>query len=176
MRKHEEISNPNSCFNKASDQELLFVLLERDKAAPATIRFWAEERIRRGLNSINDEQITRALQISSTIEYSQRSLFDLPRLPCPITPPSSVTITHEKYDANASEKFEIESFRNRKVKGVLGGHDGDWGWLPDLPCRFCFYRGAMFFLIDDGPEGKVGLSPVRCDNCGRSWVVGEAQS
>ncbi len=48
--------------------------------------------------------------------------------------------------------------------------EGDWGFLPNEPCRFCHQTNCMFFLIDEGPEGKTGLSPVRCDKCKRSWT------
>lgn len=49
-------------------------------------------------------------------------------------------------------------------------HEGEWGALPAEPCRFCRRTGGVMFLVDDGPEGRAGLSPVRCDLCGRSWV------
>lgn len=49
-------------------------------------------------------------------------------------------------------------------------HEGEWGHLANEPCRFCRHVGKVYFLIDEGPEGKSGLSPVRCDHCGRSWV------
>jgi hypothetical protein len=52
--------------------------------------------------------------------------------------------------------------------------DGDWGYLPYEPCRYCRQVGGVYFLIDDGPEGKAGLEVVRCDRCGRSWVVDSA--
>jgi hypothetical protein len=62
MLKAEELRNPNSCLNKALDGEMIFVLLERDAATPATIRFWAQERIRLGKNLATDEQIIHALE------------------------------------------------------------------------------------------------------------------
>lgn len=63
MRKTEEVENPNSCLNKAQDDEPLFVLLGRDKAATATIRFWVTERIKLGLNKPGDPQILEALAL-----------------------------------------------------------------------------------------------------------------
>lgn len=35
MRKTEELLAPFSCLNKANDNELIFVLLARDEAAPS---------------------------------------------------------------------------------------------------------------------------------------------
>lgn len=49
------------------------------------------------------------------------------------------------------------------------GNVGDWGSLPDEPCRFCRKAGGVHFMLDDGPEGRVGLQPMRCDLCGRTW-------
>lgn len=46
MIKSEELANPNSCLNKARNNEMLFVLLARDPAAPAAIRAWIAERKR----------------------------------------------------------------------------------------------------------------------------------
>lgn len=33
MIKRDEVSNPNSCLNRAKDDEMVFVLLARDEAA-----------------------------------------------------------------------------------------------------------------------------------------------
>jgi hypothetical protein len=68
MRKQDELSNPNSCLNKARDNEWLFTLLERDLTAPATIRFWVAERIRKGLNHPRDAQIQEALTCAQEME------------------------------------------------------------------------------------------------------------
>jgi hypothetical protein len=48
--------------------------------------------------------------------------------------------------------------------------EGEWGYLANEPCRYCHEVGGIFFLIDDGPEGKTGLSPIRCDRCKRTWT------
>ena len=60
MRKSAELSDPNSCLNKAKDDELLFVLLERDAAAADTVEFWCNRRIKLGKNTENDMQIKEA--------------------------------------------------------------------------------------------------------------------
>lgn len=60
MRKHDELSCLNSCMNKAAENEMTFVLLGRDVAAPAAIRAWIEERIRTEKNKSDDEQIKEA--------------------------------------------------------------------------------------------------------------------
>lgn len=51
MRKKEELSNPNSCMNRARESEMTFVLLGRDAAAPVAIRAWVRERLRLGKNT-----------------------------------------------------------------------------------------------------------------------------
>jgi hypothetical protein len=68
MKKTEEIRTPTSCFNKARDDERMFVLLARDVCAPAAIRFWANERIRCGKNVATDPQIVEAFDCASAME------------------------------------------------------------------------------------------------------------
>ncbi len=68
MRKCDELTNPNSCMSRARDEEWLFVLLARDAAAPETIRFWANERIRLGKNTATDPQIVEAFACAAQME------------------------------------------------------------------------------------------------------------
>lgn len=49
--------------------------------------------------------------------------------------------------------------------------EGDWGHLPLEPCHYCRAVGGVYFLIDEGPEGRLGQQVVRCDLCRRSWVA-----
>lgn len=71
MRKQNEVGNPSSCLNRAVDGEMLFVLLGRDAAAPATIRFWVNQRLQLGKNQPSDEQIVEALACAKTMEEDQ---------------------------------------------------------------------------------------------------------
>lgn len=71
MRKREERDNPESCFNRAKDDELVFVLLERDHAAPAAIRAWCHERIMRGMNKPEDAKITEALRVADMMNAGE---------------------------------------------------------------------------------------------------------
>jgi hypothetical protein len=41
MTKAEELANPDSCLNKAADDEPIFVLRGRDALAAEVVRFWA---------------------------------------------------------------------------------------------------------------------------------------
>ena len=68
MRKRDELSDPNSCMNRAKELEWTFVLLGRDKAAPVAIRVWVTERVRLGKNSIGDAQIQEALTCAEAME------------------------------------------------------------------------------------------------------------
>lgn len=68
MIKREELTNPNSCMSRAADDEMTFVLLGRDAAAPAAIRTWVMERLRLGKNQVGDAQITEALACAYKIE------------------------------------------------------------------------------------------------------------
>jgi hypothetical protein len=71
MIKKDELTNPSSCMSHARDDEMTFVLLGRDRAAPATIRFWVEERIRLRRNFRDDAQIREALECAAQIERDQ---------------------------------------------------------------------------------------------------------
>jgi hypothetical protein len=68
MRKRDELADPKSCLNRALDDEPLFVLLARDKAAPYAIRRWANYRVGLGLNRADDPQIREALACADLIE------------------------------------------------------------------------------------------------------------
>lgn len=71
MRKRDELRDPKSCMSRASDDEMTFVLLGRDRAAPATIRAWIAERIRLGRNKPDDDQIIEAERCAETMEDEQ---------------------------------------------------------------------------------------------------------
>lgn len=72
MTKLEELSNPDSCFNRARYPELIFVLLERDAAAPVAIRAWAEERVRLGKNKPEDRQIREAYECAARMACERK--------------------------------------------------------------------------------------------------------
>lgn len=73
MRKHEELVSPDSCFRKAGFNEMTFVLLGRDAAAPVAIRAWIAERIRLGKNAADDPQIVEAKQCAQVMEAERDS-------------------------------------------------------------------------------------------------------
>jgi hypothetical protein len=68
MNKFENLVNQESCFNKAKDEETLFVLLERDPAAAVAVRGWIEARLILGLNKPNDKKIKDAWDIVKKFE------------------------------------------------------------------------------------------------------------
>ena len=68
MRKRDELTNPASCMSRAQPDEMTFVLLGRDPAAPASIRAWVERRIRLGTNAPDDDQVRDALECARTME------------------------------------------------------------------------------------------------------------
>lgn len=73
MLKADERDQPGSCWNKANDDELVFVILERDVAAVATILDWCAHRIRLGKNTPDDPQISEAKTLAYKILDSQQS-------------------------------------------------------------------------------------------------------
>lgn len=72
MNARKELETPTSCFNRAIESdELVFVLMQRDTAAPATIRFWAECRIATNKNGPRDTQIVEALDLADAMEHAR---------------------------------------------------------------------------------------------------------
>lgn len=63
MMKQREATEPDSCWNKTPDDELVFVLCNRDPAAEVAITAWCQERIRLGLNKEGDRKIEEARAI-----------------------------------------------------------------------------------------------------------------
>ena len=76
MIKRDELEHPESCFNKARDNERLFVILARDAAAPVAIRAWVAERLRLDKNSASDPQILEALECARLMEIERREVED----------------------------------------------------------------------------------------------------
>lgn len=68
MKKRDELADPNSCMNKADNDEFVFVLRQKDPAIAATIRFWASERVRIGKNKADDPKILGALAEADEID------------------------------------------------------------------------------------------------------------
>lgn len=84
MRKREELApTSDGCLAKAGEQEMLFVLLSRDAAAPDTILWWCHRRINLGLNKSNDPQIREAMECAKTMrlekdQYKKRPVVKIP--------------------------------------------------------------------------------------------------
>ena len=68
MKKRDELTDPRSCMSKARDDEMTFVLLGRDAAAPYAIRLWADMRVKLGKNQPGDPQIVEALECAAAME------------------------------------------------------------------------------------------------------------
>lgn len=74
MRKRDELTNPAGCMFRAKDDEMTFVLLGRDEAAPDTIRDWIARRIKLGKNRPDDPQIAEALACAEVMESERTGL------------------------------------------------------------------------------------------------------
>lgn len=71
MTKAECIADPNSCWNKAKDDEPVFILLGRDEDAPATIEYWLKERY--SSNPL-DKKIKEAANEAGIMRHYQRRI------------------------------------------------------------------------------------------------------
>lgn len=77
MRKRDELANPNSCLNRAADDEPVFVLRANDRVAPSTIRAWANGYAfeKGGLGKMKPREIEKyneALQAANDMENWRR--------------------------------------------------------------------------------------------------------
>lgn len=76
MTKKEAIEDPNSCWNKAHDNDIVFILIQKDPQAPKTIQLWAAMRVLFGNDDLNAPKITSALDIADKIDAIQNAKFD----------------------------------------------------------------------------------------------------
>ena len=74
MKKSDELDLPQSCLNKSSPNEHLFVLCARDPAAPVAIRAWIAERLRLGKNTAADDQIREAFECATLMELERADI------------------------------------------------------------------------------------------------------
>lgn len=80
MRRVIELVHKQSCINRADDNEMVFVLLGRDAAAPVAIMRWVEERLRLGKNKITDDQISEAVKCADFMENERTGLWERPKI------------------------------------------------------------------------------------------------
>lgn len=71
MRKKDEVADPNSCLNKAKDDDILFVLKDTDQAMVDTVLYWIKRRIELGLNQQGDAKMTEAAQLANAVRMKQ---------------------------------------------------------------------------------------------------------
>lgn len=72
MLKRDEMMHPQSCINRAGDDEAVFVLLARDPVAPTLVRLWADLRVLAGKNRRGDPEIEEAIRIAEVMERQYR--------------------------------------------------------------------------------------------------------
>lgn len=63
----------------------------------------------------------------------------------------------------------VHQITDKMNDGGMKNNEGDWGSLPQEPCRYCRQVGGVYFRVDDSPRGKTEAQIVRCDKCGRDW-------
>ena len=72
MNKRQMLNDPQSCLNKAGDDEIIFVLREKDLTTAGAIRDWVKRRTTGvlPLNKMTDPKILEALSIAGEIEWN----------------------------------------------------------------------------------------------------------
>lgn len=103
MLKSQELAFPNSCLNRARDDEHIFILLQRDVAAATAIRAWAAERVRLRKNLRSDAQIISALD--------DALLYFLPSVEAKEGEARSSSFLLQKMGILTAEEIDIELYR-----------------------------------------------------------------
>lgn len=98
MRKKDELSQPRTCMQSAHPNEMVFVLLSRDPAAPVAIRAWVAERLRINENKETDPKIVEALKCAKTMEIEGRKWPDACCAPVPGFPAHDVCALRKGHD------------------------------------------------------------------------------
>jgi len=127
MRKKDELSLEHTCMQHAHPEEMVFVLLGRDPAAPRAIRAWATDRILLGKNAWSDTQIVEAMECAATMEREGRKWVD--------APPGGVVATHAKAIQEIDAAlFNGDAFDDPAVRAVLSAYVDRWAReLRDRP-------------------------------------------
>lgn len=73
MLKFYEMAAEFSCWNKAKREEMVFVLLARDRCAPWAIYFWCLLRIITFKNKPLDHQIVEAIGCARFMSLQRKS-------------------------------------------------------------------------------------------------------
>lgn len=66
MKKRDELMNPDSCLNRAGDDEPLFVIRAKDELSSTMVRQWAESAAM--TNAHEPEKIQEARMLAESME------------------------------------------------------------------------------------------------------------
>lgn len=77
MRKQDEIADPNSCLNRAHDDEPLFVIRAKDELSATLVRQWAETAAM--TNAHEPEKIQEARMLAESMENWRKENEDVHR-------------------------------------------------------------------------------------------------
>lgn len=78
--RDEELENQHSCFNKAAEDEPIFVLRAKDKLAPMIVRHWAELALVLSPN-LDEEKYSEALELADRMENYANANYDGGKMP-----------------------------------------------------------------------------------------------
>lgn len=92
LLKKAEIEDSQSCWNRAAQDEPVFILLGRDPAMAPTIQFWADYRIEIGKNQPLDQEIMDARLLAEYVKYRPYRLSVPPAVSLPPLKPRTALI------------------------------------------------------------------------------------
>jgi len=133
MRKKDELSLEHTCMQHAHPEEMVFVLLGRDPAAPRAIRAWATDRILLGKNAWADTQIVEAMECAATMEREGRKWVEGDS-PCPVHGDEGATTSTGHAQEIDAALFNGDAFDDPAVRAVLSAYVDRWAReLRDRP-------------------------------------------
>lgn len=87
MTKRENIDDPNSCWNKAADDEILFILRDKDLTFIPVLLFWVHMRIFMDIDLATSPKLTGALEIVDKVREKRRKVIKEKKCPPDSSPP-----------------------------------------------------------------------------------------
>lgn len=77
-----------------------------------------------------------------------------------------VTILRNKLSESLQKLSEIPLIIEQDKNNI-----GEWGSLPQEPCRFCRKPGGVIFQVNEGQKNLCDPQVVMCRLCKKDWIA-----
>lgn len=164
MIKREELTNPSSCMSRAKDDEMTFVLLARDKAAPDAIRYWAWRRIDLGKNTADDPQIKEALECARTMDRATEGFMMPQEKSGPSAEPEKCLpegCGYQGYEFGAAYPDSLCCGGRLYDADNCDGNGNLYEPAEDIPCPMCREQEAIDYWADRNSLSGIPKAKAR---------------